>query len=114
MIAGIADTHAALWYLFGDPNHVLHEALLRALDDLSGRGVVLEFTVYSLCPYDDEDGQDEETVRRHEADLLDRASLMSPAQIQAIRSFLLFVKENADDRRDLRPYLARALENVWR
>jgi hypothetical protein len=83
--------------------------LLRALDDLSGRTVVLEFTVYSLCPDDDE----EDCWEAHAQSLLPRVSLMSPSQTQAIRSFLLFVQEYADDRGGLRAFITRGLKTTW-
>jgi len=97
-------------------NAFLPAYLLRALDDLSRHSVVVEFTVYSLCPNDSqENGQgahagSEDGVNR----LLQRARLMSLAQIQAIRAFLMFVQENAGDGEWFRPFVARALENVWR
>lgn len=38
---------------------------------------------------------------------------MTPTQIQAIRAFLVFVQDNAGDGESLRPYITRALENIW-
>lgn len=96
-------------------NAFLPAYLLRALDDLSGRTVVLEFTVYSLCPNaPEEDGAEEHSdhedrMRR----LVDRARLMSRDQIEAVRSFLVFVRENASDAACLRPFIASALPQVW-
>ena len=87
--------------------------LLRALDDLSGRSNVLEFTVYSLCPGDpEEDGPEGGAIR--EDWLAQRARPMDPAQIQAVRSFLAFVQENASDAEWFRPFIKSALEKVWR
>jgi hypothetical protein len=90
--------------------------LLRSLDDLSLHSVVLEFTVYSLCPDDhQENGHEAQSDRPHGyRRLVQRASLMSPAQTQAIRSFLLFVQENAADREWFRPFITRALQTFWR
>jgi hypothetical protein len=42
------------------------------------------------------------------------AKLMSPAQIQVIRSFLIFAQENSDDAEWLESFVGRALETVWR
>jgi hypothetical protein len=97
-------------------NTFLPAYLLRALDNLSRHNVVTEFTVYSLCPNDAlENEQDAHAGREdEESRLLPRAKLMSPAQIQAIRAFLVFVEENAADGEWFRPFISRALETVWR
>jgi hypothetical protein len=80
--------------------------LLRALDDLSPHSVVVEFTVYSLCPdKSDQNGQGER--------LSQRARLMNPSQTEAIRAFLVFVQENAGDAKWFRPFITGALEEVW-
>jgi hypothetical protein len=81
-------------------NAFLPAYLLRALDDLDRHS---EFTVYCLCP-DNEDGV---------SHLLQRARLMNPVQIQAIRAFLVFVQENAGDAEWFRPFITGALEKVW-
>ncbi len=87
--------------------------LLRALDDLSGDGIVVHLAVHCLCPNKNPD--DGKAVHiAHERLLLQRAGLMSPAQIQAIRSFLQFVEKNAGHREWFQPYISRALETVWR
>jgi hypothetical protein len=39
---------------------------------------------------------------------------MSPAQIQAIRAFLLFVQENISDGGWFRSSIMTALEAIWR
>jgi hypothetical protein len=38
---------------------------------------------------------------------------MSPAQIQAIRAFLVFAHQNAGDAEWFRPFITSALEKVW-
>jgi hypothetical protein len=85
--------------------------LLRALDDLGRHSVVVEFTVYSLCPNQPEENGKEDRVGVGR--LLQRARLMSPLQIQAIRAFLMFVQENAGDAEWFRPFITDALEKVW-
>lgn len=85
--------------------------LLRGLDDLIGDRVVLEFTVYSLCP--DPEPDDEIAIRRKYVRLRERAMFMTPAQIVAIRSFLTFAAANAKNREWFRPVVDAALENVW-
>jgi hypothetical protein len=89
--------------------------MLRALDDLSRQSVVLEFTVYSLCPGIPEAGdeQAESNSERQLRRLLDRAWLMDRNQIQAIRSFLEFVQQNARAAEWFRPFIAGGLERVW-
>lgn len=47
MIAGVADTHAALWYLFGDPQLSLHAKKFIDQAASSGRKIVL--SVISLA-----------------------------------------------------------------
>lgn len=89
--------------------------LLRALDDLVGDNVVLELTVYSLCT----DLPDEDDFAPHEDShpdelLLERAALMSPAQIAAIRAFLLFVVDHAARGDWFQQFVNPALESVWR
>jgi hypothetical protein len=64
--------------------------LLRALDDLEGRTVVLEFTTYCLSPYDS-DGDVEQQKPNIER-LLTRARVMTVAQMSAVRHFLRFVQ----------------------
>jgi len=90
--------------------------LLRALDDLREFSVVVEFTVYSLCPNEpDEDDPEPDITREKEVShCLERARLMNAAQTQAIRNFLLFVQENAGYAKWFRPFVARTLEKVWR
>jgi hypothetical protein len=89
--------------------------LLRALDGLSQRTVVLEFTVYSLCPNDpEENGLEEDASGDKKMNrLLEQARLMSPAQVQAICAFLQFVKEKANDGEWLQRFVTPALETVW-
>lgn len=89
--------------------------LLRALDNLDRRSIVVEFTVYSLCPNEpEENGQDDDGDYEHKMSrLLQRARLMSPPQVQTIRAFLTFVQENAENAEWFRPFIARALEKVW-
>jgi|HubBroStandDraft_1064217.scaffolds.fasta_scaffold53384_3 hypothetical protein len=83
--------------------------LLRGLDDLGGDTVVREFTVYSLCP-----NGSEEQSHEYQNQLLQVASFMSPLQIQAGRAFLVFVQENAAHGKWFRPFVARALDGIWR
>ena len=45
--------------------------------------------------------------------LRERASLMTPEQVQAIRCFLTFVAANAKDREWFRPIVDTALETIW-
>jgi hypothetical protein len=71
--------------------------MLRGLDDLSEDSVVAEFTLYILCPPVPEEDDDGNLLSRDVKYLLERVSLMSPAQTQAIRAFLTFVQENACD-----------------
>ncbi len=85
--------------------------LLRALDDLGRHSVVVEFTVYSLCPNEPEKNGQEDQVGV--GWLLQRARLMNPSQIQAIRAFLVFVQENAGDAEWFRPFITDALKKVW-
>ena len=86
--------------------------LLRALDDLEGRTVVLEFTTYSLSPYDS-DG-DVERQKRNIQRLVTRARVMTVAQIGAVRDFLQFVSVHAKRADCFQPFLEAALEEVWR
>jgi hypothetical protein len=53
--------------------------MLRGLDDLIGKRVVLEFTMYSLCP--DPEPDDETANQKKELRLRTRSSLMTPAQV---------------------------------
>ncbi|HWY48036.1 MAG TPA: DUF6714 family protein [Bryobacteraceae bacterium] len=85
--------------------------MLRGLDDLIGDRVVLEFTVYSLCPDAEPDKDTAKQVK--ETRLRARAKMMSPAQVQAIRSFLTFVAANAENRELLRPMVGAALDSIW-
>jgi hypothetical protein len=101
------------------PNLVTPEAfhafvaayMLRGLDDLIGDCVVLEFTVCALCP--DAEPDDEAAKHVKETRLRQRAKLMTPAQVQAIRSFLIFVVANAKNREWFRPIVDTALETIW-
>jgi len=86
--------------------------LLRALDDLEGSTVVLEFTTYSLSPYDS-DGDVEQQKRNIER-LLMRARVMTAAQISAVRDFLRFVSLNAKDADWFQPFVQTALDEGWR
>ena len=97
-------------------NAYLPAYLLRALDDLSRDSIVVEFTVYSLCPNDpDEDGLQAHAGSDYQMNrLFQVARFMTPAQVQAIRAFLMFVQENAGDGEWLGPFIKRALETVWR
>lgn len=77
--------------------------LLRALDDLAGKTNVLEFTVYSLCP--------EET--RDNPRIGERARLMSPTQVSAIREFLLYAARHTAEAEYLQPFVSAGLETIW-
>lgn len=86
--------------------------LLRVLDDLSGDSIVLEFTVYSLSPYDwDGDAKKQERKIAH---LLRVSKEMSAAQIQVVHNFLSFVSANAGKSEWLEPFISLAVETVWR
>jgi len=74
--------------------------------------VVLEYTIYSLSPNDEEDGDNEWTRRALER-LRDRAAALTPAQIEAVRGFLTFVAANAADREWLVRCITAALDQVW-
>jgi len=92
--------------------------LMRALGDLVGDNVVLEFTVYSLCPAGSEDGDTPATTSHGMPSgdrlLIERARLMSQAQVAAIRGFLSFVNEHSAKGPWLRPCIGASLETVWR
>ncbi len=88
--------------------------LLRGLDDLTGRTVVLEFTVYSLCPDDDEE-EDEYDQERHRQYLRERAILMSPHRLRRSgHSTVCAGKGLAETGEWLQPFVTRGLEGVWR
>jgi hypothetical protein len=90
--------------------------LLRALDDLNVRAVVVEFTVYSISPGDsDWDGESLEEFRGEDdvACLREFAGGMSAEQIQAVRAFLLYVRENAGSGEWFAPFIDSGLEKVW-
>jgi hypothetical protein len=79
--------------------------MLRGLDDLNDQRVVLEFTVYSLCP---------EQYPRNSDYVAQRAASVTPAQVQAIRSFLLFVVSHAKNGKWFKRFVDRALDSIWR
>jgi hypothetical protein len=85
--------------------------MIRGLDDLIGDRLVLEFTLYSLCP--DLEPDDETAKQVKETRLRERAKLMIPAQVQAIRSFLTFAAANAENRELFRPMVGAALDSIW-
>lgn len=92
--------------------------LMRALGDLAGDNVVLEFTVYSLCPAGP-GGDANPATRSHEMPsgdrlLIERARLMSHAQVAAIRAFLSFVMKHSANGRWFRTCVGASLETVWR
>jgi hypothetical protein len=90
-------------------NAFLPAYLLLALNGFSRHSVAGDFTVYSLCPNDgDDNGQ------QHLGWIVQRAQLMSPAQIQVIRAFLTFVQENAGSGEWFRRFITNILEKVWR
>jgi len=72
---------------------------------------VLEFTLYSLCA--DLERDDETAKQVKERRLRERARLMMPAQVQAIRSFLSFAAANAENRELFRPIVGAALDSIW-
>ena len=49
MIAGVADTHAALWYLFGDPRLSIQEKAF--IDQAAGAGSKIILSVISLTEH---------------------------------------------------------------
>jgi hypothetical protein len=85
--------------------------MLRALDNLMDERVVLEFTVYSLCPDPEPDNEIAREVKVTR--LGERAKLMTPAQVEAIRSFLAFVAATAENREWFRPIVGAALDSIW-
>lgn len=92
--------------------------MLRALDNIATDNVVLEFTVYSLCPSIalDDEVPDPDPLKdpKHSQRLRDLARLMSPAQIAAIRCFLSFIADQASQRKWFRPLVLASLETIWR
>jgi len=85
--------------------------MIRGLDDLIGERAVLEFTVYSLCP--DPEPDDEIANEKKRTWLRERASLMTPEQVQAVRCFLTFVAANAKNREWFCAIIDSALETIW-
>ena len=85
--------------------------MIRGLDDLIGDRVVIEFTLYSLCP--DLEPDDETAKQVKETRLRERAKLMIPAQVHAIRSFLTFAVGIAENRELFRPMVGGALDSIW-
>lgn len=86
--------------------------MLRGLDHLNGETNVLEFTVYRLCPSLPE--PDNESQAQHQDQFLKTlAGLMSPDQVEAIRSFLLFAATNAENCEWLQNFVDPALQNIW-
>jgi hypothetical protein len=81
------------------------------LDNLIDERAVLELTVYSLCPNPEE--EDYVSKRIKDRHVRDRAKLMSPQQVQTIRSFLIFAAAKAKNRESFRPIVDAALESVW-
>lgn len=77
---------------------------------MNGERVVLEFTVYCLCP---------STINRESSPsakqrLEERAALMTPVQVQAIRSFVLFVVSCAKNGERFKRGVDLALDSIWR
>jgi hypothetical protein len=92
--------------------------LMRALDDLAGDNVVLEFTVYSLCPAmledDDSAAASSHAMPSGDTLLIERAGLMSQTQVAVIRGSLSFVMEHSARGGWFRPCVSASLETVWR
>ncbi len=85
--------------------------MLRALDLVSqSDGNVVEFTVYSLIPGNDQEPYEVCKVEWR----LRLARLMNAEQIQAVRRFLLFVTENSAHAEWLERFIRRALDEVWK
>ena len=89
--------------------------LLYALDDLDRKTPVLDYIIYDLCPYVDEDDKppkqadiDKDLLRGRK-----RAKGISREQVQAVRAFLEFVRDNASEHECLTPHIDCALEKVW-
>jgi hypothetical protein len=83
--------------------------MIRGLDDSIGDRVVLEFTLYTLYPGLEPD----ETAKQvKETRLRERAKLMIPAQVHAIRSFLTFAVGIAENRELFRPMVGGALDSI--
>jgi hypothetical protein len=86
--------------------------MLLALGDVIGGSAVLEFKLYSLCP-EVHENDDQHAIEYRNQYLKERAALMTLAQVQAIKSFLLFVAAHANGGA-LLPLVGPALENTWR
>jgi hypothetical protein len=78
--------------------------LVRSLDFPDRRSAVVEFTVYSLCPPDPDDGGSAERVRA-------LAALMDSRRVAAIRDFLSFVRRTEGEW--IEEFVVRALDSVW-
>jgi len=71
--------------------------------------VVLEFTTYSLSPYD----SDEDAIGP-QSKLSATARAMTAAQVSTVRDCLRFIAVDAKDAVSRRPFIAAALDGVWR
>ncbi len=89
--------------------------LLRALDQLPAQGIVTEFTVYSLCPYNIDDGSEERMIASPHAtfSLAETRELMTPQQIRAVRGFLEHVRDYAPNAAWLHRFIEPALATTW-
>ena len=86
--------------------------LLRALEDLKthpDRPQTLEYTLYSLCPSEDD------PYFRSTGRLRERAALMTAEQIEVVRRFLRFVALNAAEgqREWFGGLVDRGMECIW-
>lgn len=90
--------------------------LLRALDQLPAKEVVTEFTVYSLCPYNiDDDNEDQMIANPHAmSGLAQTRELMTPEQVGVVRALLEYVRDHGPDSEWLRRFIEPALEKIWK
>lgn len=76
-----------------------------------GQWFFLEFTVYVLSPYDGDEGG--ESARRKLQRLQAMAAAMTLDQVEAVRSFLMFVGAHGANPEWLRQFIEAAVQLVW-
>jgi hypothetical protein len=95
-----------------------------ALDHLPEKAeVVTEFTVYSLCPYDIDDANEDHVIAKpyRLSELTQTRELMTSQQIgavraflEAVRAFLEYVRHYAPKAEGLGRFVEPALETIWK
>lgn len=83
--------------------------LFRALDDLSEKNKILEWTLYTLCPLSEED---EAATRESDAKLRKRIPKFTDQQRSAVRAFLALASA-ASDLDGHHQAITRAISAVW-